>query len=481
MFGIAGGGKTTALNVLLRLAPPNIRCSTPLMKRPITVMFMCVNEKMVWEVKTPDQMCEIIAKVISSRVPKQHAVTQSDASLALPSHHSTTASHQLTSESRSTSTSEATGKTSEKHTADIVQSKVEVSLDSILKSTEMEDRFVSLVNSGPTFLEAIVQLKQLLIVDSGGRPEFMEMMPVFLNGASKFVYVMKAHEPLEKRTIVQYFQDNRLVWEFPAPHTNEDTLKQCICTMRSLNAKNFSNPPSKMMFLATHLDMVPDKELPGVLDHLHERLRNIFLPELKEQLIFCDSTKKDFVFTLNATKQDREAIRESLSKSEEGKKPVKVPLRWYALYQKLLEVMNGLGKKVLSREQCQQVAESMEIDNRSCEEALDFFNGLNMLFYFPAILPNLVFVEPQMLLDKVSELVDETYHMQQGKKLHPLLGERLKFLDYGQVTETFLSMFKSHYEPPLFTPKEFITLLKGLLVFYKTSSQRQESFGCSLP
>ena len=479
MFGIAGSGKTSSLAVLLGLAPPDIRCSTPLMKRPITVMFMCVNEKMEWEEKTPDQMREIVAEVISSRIPKQHTVAQSDASPASLDQQS---SH---------STSEAAAKSlkpAEKMKSKFeflkfwkrknlpiegnlsVQSEVGESLDSLLKSTEVDEGFVSLINSGRSFAEAILQLKQLLIVDSGGQPEFLETMPVFMNGASKFVYVMKAHEPLDKRTMVQYFQDNKLVWEFPSSHTNEDTLKQCTRTMRSLNAKNPNIPPSKMMFLATHRDMVPDKDLPRVLEHLHKRLKEILLPEFKEQLIFCDSTGKEFIFTLNAAKpddKDREcgqAIRECLSKSEEGREPVKVPLRWYTLYQKLLEIMNGLGKKVLSREQCRQVAESMEMDDGSCEEALNFFNGLNVLFYFPAIVPNLVFIEPQMLLDKVSELVDETYHMRQGKKLQPMVGERLKFRDYGQVSEKFLSEFKSHYEPPLFTPKELITLLKGLLV-----------------
>ena len=427
---------------------------------------------MEWEEKTPEQMLEIVAEVISSRVPKQHTGAQSDASLSSPeqqsSHTTTSQSRQPTAEKASSSTSEAAGKStpsSEKKTTDQVQSEEGVSLDSILKSTEVDEGFVSSINSGRTFLEAILRLRQLLIVDSGGQPEFLEMMPVFLNGASKFVYVMKAHESLEKRAMVQYFKDNKLVWEFPASHTNEDTLKQCTCTMRSLNAKNPNIPPSKMMFLATHRDMVP-----GVLEQLHKRLKKILLPEFKEQLIFCDSTGKDFIFTLNAAKpedKDREcgqAIRECLSKSEEGREPVKVPLRWYALYQKLLEIMNGLGKKVLSREQCRQVAESMEMDDGSCEEALNFFNGLNVLFYFPTILPNLVFIEPQMLLDKVSELVDETYHMRQGDKLQPMVGERLKFRDYGQVTEKFLSEFKSHYETPLFTPKELITLLRGLLV-----------------
>ena len=54
-------------------------------------------------------------------------------------------------------------------------------------------------------------------------------------------------------------------------------------------------------------------------------------------------------------KDDREcaeSIQECLSEVGEGGREVKVPLRWHALYQKLLEVANGLGKKVLPRELC---------------------------------------------------------------------------------------------------------------------------------
>ena len=123
---------------------------------------------------------------------------------------------------------------------------------------------------------------------------------------------------------------------------------------------------------------------------------------------------------------------------------------------------------MLSREQCGRVAEWIRIDEGSCEEALNFFNRLNMLFYFPNILADLVFIDPQIVLDKVTELVEESYRMSQRKKKRPLCpiqGDRLKFRDHGQVTEKFLTEFNSHYEAPLFTPKELVTLLKGLLVF----------------
>ena len=475
MFGIAGSGKTCTVALMLGKKAPEIRCSTPLMKRPIELMFVDIDKNQEWRMRTPKEIQNVIAEIIRSRMKQAEA--QSGASPASPGQQpSHTTASQSTPEKTNSTISEAAGKSttsSEKKPAGREQPEAEVSLDSLLLSTDVKEEFVSLINSSPPSSVPILRVRQILVLDSGGQPQFHEMMPMFLNGASKFVYVFKVHESLDKRTMVRYFDGHgKLVYEFPASQTNEDTLKQCTRTMSSLTAKNTDIRLPRMLFLATHRDMVADESLPGVLESLHKRLKEILLPQFKEQLIFCDKKGEDFIFTLNAekpVKEDKEcaeAIRRCLSE-EEGM-VVKVPLRWHALYQKLLQVAEGLGKKVLSREQCRSVAESMDIDDESCEEALNFFNGLNMLFYFPDILEHLVFMDPQILLDKVTELVEESYRMRQDKKNQPLCpttGDRLKFRDYGQVTEKFLSKFDSHYEEPLFTPKELITLLKGLLVF----------------
>ncbi|CAI8022024.1 hypothetical protein GBAR_LOCUS12966, partial [Geodia barretti] len=509
LFGNAGSGKTCSLAALLGVDPPTIRRSTPVMKRPIEVMFVDVDGKKQWKKRILDQLRDVVAEVIKSRMPRQQSVVQSSGGPASPDQQSphTTASqsaqptpektnnstsknlkHKVKKvwarirhgarERESSSTSEAAGKStasSEEKPRTRERQVAEGRLDSLLLSSAVDEGFVHLINSAPTSLEPILQLKQFLMLDSGGQPELLEMMPVFLRCASKFVYVLKLHESLDERAMIRYFKDGKLVWEYPAYLTNEGTLRLCVRTMRSLNNKNPDIPPAKMMFLATHRDMVADEQLPGVLDTLHKRLREILLPQFREQLIYCDTKRDDFVFTLNAAKpekEDRECaerIRECLSEVGEGGREVKVPLRWYALYLKLLEVANELGKKVLPRDMWQKVAESMEIDGESCGEALNFFDGLNMLFYFPDLLPQLVFMEPQMLLDKVSELVEETYNMRQGKKGQAVPGEKLRFRDHGEVTEKFLGKFESHYEPPLFTPKELVTLLKGLLVFAEMS------------
>ena len=482
MYGIAGSGKTSALAAMLGRDPLTIRSSTPLMKRPVNVRFMCVDDKTEWKERTVKQMCNTVAEVMRSRMPEQEAEAQSSASPASPSQqpsHTTpnSQSPQPISKNTNTSTSKAAGKSTphpEKKSPDREQSEAEVSLDSLLQSSEVDEEFVSLINSAPPSSEPILRLIQTLVLDSGGQPQFHELMSVFLNGATEFVYVFKANESLDKKAVIRYFdKEGTLVYEFTASQTNEETLKQCTRSMSSLTAQNPDIPPPNLLFLATHPDLVAVDKLPGVLDTLHKKLREILLPKFKDQIIFKEG--EDFIFTLNAAKPGKkdkecaEAIRVCLSGDREGKRVVvKVPLRWQALYYKLVEVSEGLGKKVLSREQCGRVAESIRIDEGSCEEALNFFNRLNMLFYFPKILADLVFIDPQIVLDKVTELVEESYRMSQGKKVQPLRpihGDRLKFRDYGQVTEKFLTEFKGHYEAPLFTPKELVTLLKGLMVF----------------
>ena len=460
LFGVAGSGKTSVLSVLLGEDPSRIRCSTPLLKRPIEVLLMDVDGFKRWKIRLPSELRDAVAEIIHSRMPQEElGADPSSASPDAPIQKSLPATVSPAPEpapegtvsslqsSRRSSSSSASGTSSDWSEGEIdyeseeesEEPRPKPSLDAVLASSKVDDEFVSLINTGPPSQEPILRMRQVLVLDSGGQLELLEMMPVFLKGASKFVYVMKAHESLDERPMIRYFKEGQLVWEFPASLSNEGILRLCTRTMSSLNNKNPNIPPAKLMFVATHRDLVPDDQLPGVLDQLHKRLREIVLPRFREQLIFCGTKGEDFIFTMTAAdpeKKDRdiaEVIRECLSEIGEGVKVVRVPFRWHALYQKLLEVVSVQERKILSQDECLKVAASMEIDEESCAEALKFFDGLNLLFHFHDILPGLVFMEPQMLLDKVSELVEEMYHMRRGKEGQVMHGEMLKFRDCGQV------------------------------------------------
>ena len=503
MFGIAGSGKTCSLAALLGQSPPDIRCSTPLMERPVQVIVIFVDEETQWQKSTPDQVCQMIAQIIRSRQTAHRVMTRSTPSNGGQQQFNTT-THQMhpplkeyadTSASKATSTPQTSSallasrgvvfssNVSESKESPIAQSTSQGILDSLLESSHFEEEFVELINNSDPSSEPILRQNWLYIIDSGGQHEFHEVLPIFLNEASDFIYVFKVHESVDERPHIAFYDcSGKLLCEpHPSYLTNKEIFKQCMRTMYSFVSKSKKdNTPPQILLLGTHRDMVKEKDLPKVLQSLNKQLKEILLPQFKEQVIFCDKNLQEMIFSINAKQPERrdrecvEAVRRILT-NKLGTRRVNVPLRWHALEHKLRQIAKAMKVTVLSKLECQKIAHSLHINNESCEEALTFFNGLNLLFYFPAILPNVVFIESQVILDKVSELVKESHQMKQENPIQqpkPKVGEWHKFRDYGQVTKKFLSddEFTTHYREPIFTPEELITLFKALLVFAELSS-----------
>ena len=71
-------------NVLLGLDPPDQRCSTPLMQRPIEVVVIHVDDQLHWQKKTPKQIRETVAEIIRSRMSVHQTEAKSSASPDTP-------------------------------------------------------------------------------------------------------------------------------------------------------------------------------------------------------------------------------------------------------------------------------------------------------------------------------------------------------------------------------------------------------------
>ena len=159
---------------------------------------------------------------------------------------------------------------------------------------------------------------------------------------------------------------------------------------------------------------------------------------------------------------------------------------------------------VMSRDECWQVAQSLGLEEESFDSALDFFHSVNLMFYFRDILPKVVFIDPQVILDKVSELIEFMFELREpadqdepstdtppaantaSKDKQPPIASSSsstsdsdilppgwqQFNERGQVTKQFLDSkrFSSHYHDGIFTSDDVIHLLKELLVFAKLST-----------
>ena len=241
------------------------------------------------------------------------------------------------------------------------------------------------------------------------------------------------------------------------------------------------------------------------MEDKNKRLQNLIPPKFKPQIIWCNS--KRLIFEINALNPDatdkstakkvRQCIMEQCPAIE-----VEIPLRWDIFNDKLRSIADGLDRMVMSRAECWQVAESLGLEEESFDSALDFFHSVNLMFYFRDVLPEVVFIDPQVILDKVSELIEFMFELRKpedqdepstatppaantsSENRQPSIALSStsdtdilppgwqQFNEFGQVTKQFLNSkrFSSHYHAGIFTSDDVIHLLEELLVFAKLST-----------
>ena len=82
--------------------------------------------------------------------------------------------------------------------------------------------------------------------------------------------------------------------------------------------------------------------------------------------------------------------------------PYKIPIGWFLLEQDIIKATKG---GVISRLECLGITAVLNIDANALRAALEYFDDLNIFLYYPSVLPEVVFCDPQIILDKVTELV----------------------------------------------------------------------------
>ena len=533
MVGIAGSGKSTSLQTVIEEEPlaEDQRTSTPLLTRPVQTEVVIVHDKVHWKKWSPEEKKKYIAGLLrdrAQRLGQASPASQDPASIPTPAPSSPShpSSAQPTSSAQQSSTATQPVKTTGTPTTNTPTATpdrssraapAEVTLESLLQSSEEDQEYISHMNIPSDSPEMIHDETVVYMVDSGGQPEFMEAMAVFLGETSACVLVIDLSQSLDEHPYIGYWRRGKPVSKpYRCIRTNEENLKKFIQTINTFTSKT-KGPPSKLLFLGTHRDLA-HKCLPETVAHKNERLKKLIPAKFVEQIIQLD--KKTLIFEINAQNPDdtdrktAEKVRSYILQQCPAKE-VEIPLRWDAFEEKLRSLAKGLGRLVMSRKECWRVAQSLGLEKDTFNAALDFFHNWSLMFYFRDILPEVVFIDPQVLLDKVSELVvfmfelrepedEETTSPEMPAKTQPPKSDMDKpeptstntdsptpkkagktttqtadesllppgwqqFEKFGHVTKAFLEheQFSSHYHRGIFSCEDLIHLLEELLVFAK--------------
>ena len=485
-MGITGSGKTCVTAVTLDEEPPQEHDSTPMMQRPVQVVVIQMDVSK-WKRNDPQDiyMRKILAAVVKSNKLYRTIVYGEDTPQPVTSQEKGSSSS-----NPSTSTAEnvqpiqykplptVSGQVS-KPTSLSSQEASESTFECLLQSCSTDEEFVRLISESEALSKGDLQQNFVHFVDSGGQPQFLEVLPVFLKNTSACIFVMRLCEALDQLPTVGYYEKGCPVGKtHPSVRTNEEIFEQVIRTLHSFRSMGSAKKPPKILVVGTHKDL--EHECHQSREEKNKKLNSMINLDLQEHVIYSERSLKELIFAMNAKKpgeEDKKVAKEirQVILDECAGELQPIPVRWYLFMQKLQRMAEDLGRKVLKKSECIRIASTVGCDVASCEAALEFFNNFNQLFFFPFILPDVVFVDPMVLIKKITELVLFSYELRGGSpdedKVKATGGEWKKFRDFGRVSEKFLKSFPDHYHEDVFTAKELIQLLRRLLVLGDLSEE----------
>ena len=458
LLGVGGSGKTHVLAAFLKEDPPSIRESTPCAKKPVRAVAHCKAG-----LKDDDHFVRITDDHYSDMLVATAEVLPQSTDSEAVSKPSTQAEAKDDLNSLASSSSP-----SQKETTKQPSSVIKVHIDASGREETwcvrrtMKRQYLRKMQAGAKKTD--LNDKDLLDVDdTGGQPMFHEVLPVFIQDTMIGIVTVKLNEALDSFPLVEFYARGERVGEpFNSPFTHLDTLRHCMRVIRSTCDRNTC---PKIAFVGTHKDL--QHECPQESIEMKEKkLRSIIPQEMEDNIIVHGESLLLAVNVKKPGNEDEKVIsilREKAIEELRKLKPKKMPLRYIPLEMAFQRMAKEQRKSVMSKEECFEVAITYNFTQESFEAALKHLHGLKLIFYYEEVLPDIVFIDAQAILDKISELVVHSLSLQ-AKSSGKLLGALKKFVKHGIVTAEILKQFSSHYVPKLFMKEHLILVLKHLKI-----------------
>ena len=479
IFGSAGTGKTHTIALIMEEEPPTVRRSTPCAKRPVRAVSRANIER------KGKKWVRVDRGNLSQKIVDESTMLASDlVPCTNPAASSSTMTTAGGSEAGASSPTKAhvTPSTDGASGSSISHEKL-----SSTPTFHTEEELLWRIEKSPygKYTRMAFEQDRISLIDTGGQPQFHEVLPIFMQYASASMFVLKLSDRLSDHPVIEFYDDNGcLVGKaYHSGYTNQQILMQYMRVIQSQASQGLC-PMS--FYIGTHKDL--EHQCAETRKEKNQKLLGMLLPAVHSNTLFYGEKTEEPIFPLNVKTPGPEEhkIAEELRRlivEKSSVKPRPIPLRWHALELALQKLMQKLKRGVLSKAECFEVARRYHFDTESFEEALRYLHKLNILFYYEDVLPDVIFCDPQVLLDKITELVEQSYRLKTDpSERTPTEGNIWKFRDQGIVTLEFLNKacFTKHYVEGLFRPVELLNLFKKLLIVSQISED-EYLMPCLLP
>ena len=498
-MGNAGAGKTHVTYRLFKKDPPAIRSSTALAEAPIRaisrIIIGSIKTDTDWFQVSSEEVMAMLAQAVQAGVPMEGEGTErctvveegssADMSSNLQPPQSRDSARKQTEDVATVSVEREPENETDAEESSRPATQVEKNQNSdspkalmpvakqVSPSSEEILKMMETSSGSKLFLE----IRWVHFIDTGGQRQFHHLFSSFVKNATAAIFVIKLSERLDQNPMIEYYQSGQLCGgACPSALSISQILQHCVQTVHSQMIPSSVQRRSKFIVVGTHRDL--EHTCTETRAEKNKKLLKILRPVLRDGLVFYGQSTKEVIFPINAKNPEEEdwevaaSIRKLISDKESAPPPFRIPVGWFLLEQDIRKFAADRGRRVASKNECRQIAARLKINDESLEAALAYLHKLNIYLYYPDFLPEVVFCESQVVLDKITELVAFSYQLRRrSDSRDPFVGWWLRFRDEGVVTREIFHQerFSKHYVSGLFTPDNLLHLLQGLLMVAPTT------------
>ena len=256
----------------------------------------------------------------------------------------------------------------------------------------------------------------IYLTDTGGQVEFQEMVPLLISGPSIFFFLFRIDQDLRSKFKISYRKKDRTVINsYVSSISTEDALLQCLASVDAMDITGQSDVKihQPLVFIVgTHKDLL-GSNAEEKISEIDRQLNDLINRHGYQHLVQCaDQQSNRLMFTVDnysKSEEDFECIRSRVSEIVIGRDEFAID--YPISYMQFSLDFENLKKSIVSFDECVSLAAQYGISKDQVKHLLRFLHTrIGRIKYFPVKgLHNIIVREPQVLFNKVTDLIVETF------------------------------------------------------------------------
>ena len=311
----------------------------------------------------------------------------------------------------------------------------------------------------------------LHIIDTGGQPEFHEILPALITGPAINLLVFKLTEDLRSRYEIIYRTSAGDSKPYETSLTHEEVIFRSLASIACLRQNTIGwsfdkipiedNSEPVAFLIATHRDQVDENKVSEVNEQLKTKIK-------KSSDLFNDdlvqfSKEEQVIFPLDTTKDEEEVdnLRSFLHKVISKKfQELEIPASWCTLSLKLRKSK----KNIFKYDTCFKLAQECGIkDTEEFNKVLWYLHHrVGIIMHYPNVagLEDIIITDLQLVFDRITNLITTCFTFEQSGSA----AVREEFRKNGRFSESQLDEMSLREKGDPLNTKRLVALLKHLYI-----------------